>query len=153
MSDRTTFKTSIFTVTLNTKKCYIYQDITNKGIQRAVQNKIYTGIQNTNSFLNGNVTVDIKAERCILCVISVLVAAVELLTELFLFGPKPPGEPFPFLCLLRGFFFTPFGVFPINKKEHGCLVLVNQNFTHLEGGGRTYPCYKKHEIHLPVCDK
>jgi hypothetical protein len=64
---------------------------------------------------------DIQPERCIPRVISAL-AAVELLPGFFLFGPTPPGEPFPFLCLLRGFFFTPFGVFPTNRKEYGCLV-------------------------------
>jgi hypothetical protein len=54
----------------------------------------------------------VQSDRCILCVASVLGDNVELLPAPFLFGPKPLGEPFPFLCLLRGFFFTPFGVFP-----------------------------------------
>jgi hypothetical protein len=68
-----------------------------------------------------NAVTDVQTERCILCVISVLVAE-ELLPGFLLFGPIPLGEPFPFLCLLRGFFFTPFGVFPTNRKEHDHLI-------------------------------
>jgi hypothetical protein len=89
-----------------------------------IQSKIYTWIQKTNPVSNErNVIKDIQTGRCILCVLSVF-AAVELLPELFLFGPTPLGEPFPFLCLLRGFFFTPFGFFPTNRKQKDCLIPV-----------------------------
>ena len=55
---------------------------------------------------------------------------MELLPQPFLFGPKPLGELFPFLCLLRGFFFTPFGVFPANREEQSLLSLTQNCYVY-----------------------